>query len=180
MTTKWLLDDGPFGLLAMVNPGNWNWPADALHVVEEVAVSAAKDKSGRRGKLLAMRDGNQPSITVHTIPAPSKAADYLFKYLRTRASMATRDMGEDASIAYCMAEDPDAVFVAMDKRAAYVALSELGSGRVVTPFDCWDGLLRGGLIARQDFDSLCDRALKGDSGLPGLPRRIADRIAIPP
>jgi hypothetical protein len=171
--TRWLLDDGPIGVLAVVNAHHWSWPADTLHVVEEVKAGAANDRSKRRQALFAMENGGEPCIRVHAIPTTSVAADHLFNHLRTRTENASRDLGEDASIAYCMGEDPLAVFVAMDKRAAYVALAELGPGRVASVFDCWASLRDDGLITAADFDALSNRAIKGDNGLPGLPRRFA-------
>jgi hypothetical protein len=176
--TRFVLDDGPIGVLAMVNPG-WQWPANTLHVVDEVAAAAARDRSRRRQTLFAMESGGAPCIRVHPILTTSVAADHLFNHLRTRASNASRDLGEDASIAYCMGEDPEAVFVAMDKRAAYVALAELGTGRVASPFDCWAWLRDRGHITLGDFEALCARLLKVDVGLPGLPRRFLPGAAAP-
>lgn len=101
----------------------------------------------------------------------SEAARFLFDYLRPKASKATKNLGEDAAIAYCAVDRTDACFVTMDKIAAFLALSELGRGRVATPFDLWDDLLSGGLIKRNEFLSLCEQTYKAVS-LPGVPRRL--------
>lgn len=168
----WLLDDGPLGDLALQLDVAWNWPASTLHVVGEVEVSARLDRSGRRARLLTMSSGGAPAIEVHHIVVGSPAADLLYRHLRRASSDATEDLGEHASIAFCALMSAAAVFVTADKKAAFLALAELGSGRVATPFDLWDDLSRKGLITRVQFDALCKRTVK-ESGLPGLPRRFA-------
>lgn len=139
--TFWVLDDGPFGSLAKHYNRVWSWPARFLHTVAEVASAASLDRSGRRNSLLDMQHSGQPVIEVHSIMAGSKAANFLFEYLRPRAASATKNLGEDAAIAYCVTERTDACLVTDDKHAAFLALAELGRGRVATPFDLWDDLL---------------------------------------
>jgi hypothetical protein len=167
----WVLDDGPFGLLAKNFDSSWSWPALCLHVVEEVASAAPQDRSGRRMRLLQQRQGDQPVVEVHRIIAGSPAAQYLFEYLRSNAPHATKNLGEDASIAFCAKERRDAVFVTMDKLAAFVALCELGPSRVSSPFDLWHELRMEGLIDQPVFRSLCEAVAK-PPGLPGTPGRI--------
>src|SRR5262249_45089007 len=126
--------------------------------------------SGRRRSLLRVRDSSgQPSILVHD--GGAEAQSVLYGHLRTRAATADKDIGEDVSIAVCATELPEAVFVTMDKRAAYVALSELGRGRVAAPFELWDELERSGLLTLETYKNLCEKTAKRDHGLAAVPRR---------
>jgi hypothetical protein len=118
-----------------------------------------------------MQQGGEPVIEVHSIMAGSPAAVFLFEYLRPIASSATKDLGEHAAISYCAIERKDASFVTMDKGAAFLALAELGTGRVATPFDLWDDLRTKGLVTLAEFSSLCD-AVRKSLALPGVPQRI--------
>lgn len=170
--TVWVLDDGPFDGLAKHYNTAWSWPARSLHTVAEVASAARHDQSGRRNSLLAIRRSGEPVIEVHSIMAGSEAARFLFEYLRPHASSATKNLGEDAAIAYCAIERTDACFVTMDKGAAFLGLAELGSGRVATPFDLWSDLLSKGLIGPEEFSSLCEWVVRKSHGLPGVPRRM--------
>lgn len=169
---RWLIDDGPFGELARIFQPNWAWPAGTLHVVEEVSAAASQDKSGRRAKLLAMKDATGAnSILVHPLVVGGPASKMLFDYLRPVAPSARKNLGEDASIAYAAREDTDAVFVAADKGACFLALGELGRGRVASPFELWDDLERRGLVTAAQLRILCDRSQKL-SALPGIPDRL--------
>ena len=165
----WLLDDGPFGLLAGVFDAAWTWPEDTIAVVREVADSAPLDKSERRDALLKLTTvvGGQ-CVRIHD--GGADAAAVLWGHLRPDASKATRDLGEDASIAVCAAELPAGVFVTMDKRAAYVALAELGRGRVCAPFELWDALERAGQISLETYRRLCEKTARQDQGLSAVPR----------
>ena len=168
----WVLDDGPFGALARIFDPTWQWPPATLHLVREVASGAKFDKSGRRQKLLAMTSGGSLCFAVHDILEGTPAASMLFEYLRLSSTNATRDLGGDASIAFCAMEWTDAIFVTQDKGAALVALAELGMGRVATPFDLWHELAGRGLISRDQFQLLCESTRKSDSAWPGVPARF--------
>jgi hypothetical protein len=171
--TMWVLDDGPFSTLARVYSDAWNWPADSLHVVDEVAAAASQDRSGRRQKLLGMiSTAGKPVVHVHEILDGSAASDMLFDYLRKQESHADKDLGEDASIAFCAKEAPEAVLVLSDRRGAFIALAELGRNRVATPFDLWEDLKSRGLVSPEEAQALHTATLKGDSSLPGIPRRF--------
>lgn len=169
--TVWVLDDGPLGSLAKHYSAAWSWSARLLHTVAEVASAASLDRSSRRKSLLAMQQSGEPVIEVHSIMVGSETAEFLFGYLRPNAPSATKNLGEDAAIAYCAIERKDACFVTMDKGATFLALAELGRGRVATPFDLWDDLLLKGLISPNEFSSLCETVHKS-LGLPGVPQRI--------
>lgn len=172
--TMWVLDDGPFGELAFQFDAAWAWPASCLHVVGEVAKLADLDRSQRRRRLLDMSSGGTPSIEVHQIQVGSPASDMLYTHLRRDSVDATENLGEHASIAFCARVAPEAVFVPADKKAAFLALAELGPGRVVTPFDLWAHLHRSGFITRAQFTVLCERTVKGGA-LPGVPLRFVPR-----
>jgi hypothetical protein len=118
-----------------------------------------------------MKQDGEPVFEVHSIRENSEAAAFLFEYLRPRAASATRNLGEDAAIAYCAIENTQSCFVTMDKGAAFLALAELGVGRVATPFDLWDELLRESLISEDEFRSLCQFVQKALS-LPGMPKHL--------
>lgn len=175
--TRWLLDDKPFHLLATTFDAKCVWPAETLHVTEAVARAAALDRSGRRGLLLASRSPNGvPCIVTHSIVMGTPAAEYLWGHLRAREHGADQNLADHEAIALCR-DQGDFVFVTMDKKAAYLAISELGAGRVVSPFDAWVGLAQRGLITPLQLRDLCERTASGsDPGVP-LPRRIADFLA---
>lgn len=171
----WILDDGPFGALALSFDSTWNWPPATLHMVKEVAGGAMKDRSGRRQRLLSMMNAGQPCISVHEIQEGTPAAEMLYGYLRPDSTHATKDLGEDASIAFCAMVRSDAFFVTQDRAAALVALAELGPGRVATPFDLWHDLEEKALISRNQCQELCDATYKSAKDLlPGIPRRILE------
>jgi hypothetical protein len=169
----WVLDDGPFGTLARHHDASWHWPESALHLVSEVAMGAQHDKSGRRQRLLNMMSGGLPCIAVHDIHPGTPADAMLHNYLRQNATSARKDLGEDASVAFCALVQPEAVFVTQDQGAALVALSELGAGRVATPFDLWHDMARQGLVSPQQCKALCESTHKSVKDfLPGIPRRL--------
>jgi hypothetical protein len=170
---KWVLDDGPLGLLAQWFCDDWRWPGTTLHVVDVVASAAGNDKSGRRAKLLSLSSEGEPSIAVHEIPADSAVAEMVIEHLRPDQSSSTKDLGEDVSIAYCAVQDLEATFVTTDKGAAYLALAELGPGRVASPFDLWLWLAREGLVTTEVRDALNAATARKDGASPGVPRRFA-------
>ncbi|MEZ4445864.1 MAG: hypothetical protein R3B72_42705 [Polyangiaceae bacterium] len=171
---KWVLDCGPLGHLARFHDDGWEWPAAALHVTREVAREGLASNSSYNQKLLAMEtDAGEPCIAVHDIPVLSDAATMFATHLRPNAASATRNVGEDETIAFCAAMDTETIFVTADRTAAFVALSELGRGRVATPFDLWVHLRDTELISPAVFDSLCERTAKQLNVLPGKPWRLS-------
>lgn len=170
---RWVVDDGPLGLLARFFDPGWLWRPDTLEIMDSVAASAPQDKSGRRQQLLALQASARPAIAVRSLLVGSEAANVVLNYLRQDTRSATRDLGEDESIAYCMVEAKDAVFVTMDKRAAFVALAELGPGRVATPFDLWGWLAEERMLNATVRTALFEASHGADRGLPGVPRRVS-------
>jgi hypothetical protein len=142
-------------------------------MVREVASNARNDRSGRRQRLLSMMSAGQPCIAVHDIQEGTPTAEMLYGYLRPDSTHATKDIGEDASIAFCAMERSDTLFVTQDRAAALIALAELGPGRVATPFDLWHDLEEKALISRDQCQALCNSTYKSAKDLlPGVPRRI--------
>ncbi|HEX4386193.1 MAG TPA: hypothetical protein VH083_24730 [Myxococcales bacterium] len=169
MTIKWILDERPLEDLGIHFDPAWAWPASSLHVVGEVAARARR--SPRRTRLLNMSDSGRSSIEVHDIKAPSAAAEFLYGHLRKDSSDVNEDVGEHASIAFCAIVEPDGVFIADDKQASFLALAELGPGRVATAFDLWAHLRDQGLIGPAQFKALCERTRKS-AALAAIPRRF--------
>jgi len=140
--------------------------------VDVVAGAAGQDRSGRRQQLLGMTSGGHPCIEVVSIPAGSDVERMVFTYLRPQYTHATRDLGEDVTIAHLALGDQDGVFVTCDKGAGYLAICELGPGRVASPFDVWTWLADERLISEAERMVLNEAILKGDRSLPGLPGRF--------
>jgi len=113
-----------------------------------------------------------PVVEVHSAVTGSDAATTLWTHLRASSTLASRDLGEDESIALLIHELKDLVFVVLDRKAAMVALAELGPSRVASPFDYWDWLRAEGMVDETTFDKLSARVLKEDSGFPGRPVRF--------
>lgn len=93
-------------------------------------------------------------------------------HFRVKYDQPTRDLGEHESIALLIHELTDAVLVVLDRRAAMLALAELGPGRVVSPFDFWHWLRAEDIIDQAAFEKLCTEVLRKDQGFPGLPVRF--------
>lgn len=152
----WIVDDGPLDTLAMVVDGASvvSWPKDHFRVPD----ATVKDASGNREALLKAQPSPFPSFSVMM---GSQAADTLYNHLR-QPSTSDKNLAEHQSIAWAMHECPEAVLVARDKRAAFLALAELGRGGAAHPTELWLFLLRQGLVTRAQFDDLCTRTSRGE------------------
>ena len=161
----WIIDDGPFDHLALaINASALGaWPADQFFVADATANAA----SGLRRALL---DATPTPFVSFDLPVDSDGFDILYKHLR-RPTSSTANLAEHESIAWALTDRPDAIFVAVDKRAALLALAELGCGRVAHAFDLWIHLRDQGLISQVQFEKLCEMTLNKDQSLPGVPRR---------
>jgi hypothetical protein len=170
MTMRLMLDNGPLGQLAKLARERWSWPGATLHVAMAIAREGATGQL-TRAFLERRDDTGQPWVQQHDLDIDSDAHRMYHERLRPRSSHATKNIGEDASIALLAHELRDGVFVTMDGKAALSALVELGPGRVIAPFDCWRWLLEQGYIdtdACRDLDSLTSRHM----GLIGPPPRL--------
>ncbi|MCC6874025.1 MAG: hypothetical protein IT378_06930 [Sandaracinaceae bacterium] len=106
------------------------------------------------------------------LPIGSAGEIYLSGHLRRRVANTTDDLGEHESIAWCLHEDPGAVFATTDKRAAYLALAELGRDRVASAFDLWLDLNARSLVDRATLDKLCRLTAAKSSPQVPVPFRI--------
>lgn len=176
---RWIIDDGPLGLLAQLpdpsvlascQPGE-------LLVSGTTARFASKDQSSRRQAILALAhpDGS-PVITVVnvTIGANDPAAEVLAELHPDETS--TINLAEHESIAWASAHAGDAVFVSGDRRATVIALAELGNGRVAHPFDLWLHLKLNRGLGDGDFTRLCELTRRGDQGLRRMPGRVSQHL----
>lgn len=165
-----MLDNGPLGLLGAVARADWSWPGSTLHIAAEIAREGATGHLTRA--LLVQRDSDGLRwIEQHALLVGSEAQRMYSERLRPRSSHATKNKGEDASIALLAHELCDGVFVTMDGKAALSALVELGPARVMAPFDCWRWLLERGHIDAATVRELDERTGRS-MGLLGPPPRL--------
>jgi len=165
-----LLDNGPLGHLAEVMHDQWSWKAGTLHVSDIVARERATGALTRR-LLEACDAAGERWITQHALVLGSPAERMYTGRLRSRYGQATKTSGEAASIALLAHGLEDGVLVTMDAKAAFIALVELGPGRVISPFDCWRWLLEEGCIEAATRASLDERTSETMS-VAGVPGRL--------
>ncbi len=171
--TRWVLDAGVVGLVANVFDPLAGWPPGRFEVLEAVHLEAYGRDGGRRAALLDAESGTGPVVCKRRLEAGTAAFDYYWKRLRPARRDQTRDAGEDESIAWCLHEARLAVFVSLDKHATYLALAELGPGRISTPFDLFAELHAEELITADQRDQAWNRtATLGRCGVPH--RLVAD------
>ncbi len=160
--TTWILDDGPFGHLAKFARVEdlTDWPQGRLYVAEQTVLDARH--SPARHALLAA--DNTPFMSFN-IMVGTPAADIVYEHLRRTASRATANLAEHQSIAWVISERPDAVFVTEDKKAAFLALAELGSGCVAHSHDPWLYLRDKSLVDQTQFENLCRATCRTDQSM---------------
>lgn len=171
---RWILDDGPFGHLAsIVEPEQaCGWEAGVLVVAGATADAA----SPRSRSLLESRRGDQPVIgTFEILLGAGDPVEHVLGELHPDVS-STTNLAEHESIAWAQVHGLDAVFVSADKRAALIALAELGRHRVAHAFDVWIDLRRRGWLSAEAFGQLCELTRKHDQGLPRIPGRVAEML----
>jgi len=145
----WILDDGPLNTLATVVGSDdvSSWPKGRFKVADATWRSA----TGRREDLLAAR----PSpFSVFSVDMGSDAAEVLYEQLR-QPTKSDKNLAEHESIAWALAECPEAVLVTRDKRAAFLALAELGRGGAAHPSELWLQLRETRLVTEEQFKELC-------------------------
>ena len=155
----WKLDDGPFGRLAKFAriADLPNWPSGKLFVAEQTALDAIQDTV--RNALLT---ADPTPFQVFRIMMGTHAADIVYSHLRRTASRAAANLAEHQCIAWIIAERRDAVFVTEDRKAAFLALAELGRGRVAHAHDLWLYLRDERLVDRKQFENLCRATCRND------------------
>jgi len=118
----WIIDDGPFDLLAKVVDVNGldAWPLGQFLVAQATADAAVE----RRKALL---DAHPTPFVPFNVLDSSRAVEILFLHLR-QPSKSTANLAEHESIAWAIAERPDSIFVVFDKRAVVLALRQSRTG----------------------------------------------------
>ena len=100
-------------------------------------------------------------VQVLEVNAESPAEELLYGYFRSRSEYrkgSTINFAEHQALALLMTSEPNRVFVTFDKGAAYLALMELGAGRVVHPFDLWQQLNHRNRLAPGAFADLVEKS----------------------
>lgn len=167
---RWILDDGPLDVLARHAEliDRERWPKGTFLVADTTAAAAADDH--RRRALLQEKDAGL--VSVFSIAPKGEAADIVHRHLRDRGTSPTANLAEHQCIAYALTAAPNAIFVTQDKRAAFLALYELGPGRVVHSMDLWRHLERDKLVDTEGFTRLVNYTVHADQSLPGAPWRF--------
>lgn len=170
MTRRWLLDDGPFHTLArhfdLVDLERW--PRDTFLVSD--ATRRRANENAERTRIL--EGGGGAPVSTFEVMVDSEAATIVYQHLRKNEAMASANLAEHECIAYALAEAPDAIFVADDKQAAFLALAELGRGRVAHPTELWHHLWTERLIDGEGLSRLMRSTLAKDQSLPAVPWRF--------
>lgn len=171
---RWVIDDGPLEHLAqVVAPASAKrWP-EGTFVIAEATASAAVAARGKRAELLAEAGAR---VSIAAIEMGSEAAEVLYRHLR-QPSGATKNLAEHEAIAWALTTPGEVVLVCHDKRAAHLALAELGRGAAAHPYELWLHLLDLALISLAEFAALCERTRKSEQGV--VPLRCAQRLAAP-
>lgn len=171
----WILDDAPFHALSceLDEQTLRSWPGRDVLIADATALAATQDKTGRRQRALATVSdiSGENSIGTFQVGVAGEAGAMLYSHLRRDVS-GTVNLAEHQSIVWAHLEAPDAILVTQDKRAAVLALSELGRCRVCHPFELWSDLHKIGRITADQYQSLLDRTAREDRGLPGVPWRF--------
>lgn len=167
---QWIIDDGPLGLLVecLGEQGFQHTRDLTLFIAEQTS----RDAQHRRPQTFI----NDCSI-LHTfqILLGSQTSEILYRHLGHTSSSETKNLAERQSIAWALAENTQAIFVSLDKRACVEALAELGRGRVAHAYDLWFELYAQEHITIQQFQSLCEKTRKNQN-LKNIPLRCSNII----
>jgi hypothetical protein len=169
---RWFLDDTPFGMAVRHCPPTLPWQPASVHIVGAIADALDQDRSKRRRALFECTAAGSPVVVEHRVHGGSEAEAMLWGHLRTSSTQSSRNLAEDEAIALLSREVHDGTLVILDRKAAMVALAELGRGRVASPFDYWDWLRSERVIDEGRFQTLCAATVREDTGLPGTPVRF--------
>lgn len=174
---RWILDDGPLGSLADVASEERlvGYGPGKLWIAEQTQRDA--DQSPSRAELLTIEvPGGEKLIESFEIQlGTADPAERILMELHDEAS-STVNLAEQQAIAWAQTHADDAVLVTADKRAAMIALAELGRSRVAHPFDLWIHLLEAEALALSEFRALCNRTRGKDQGLPRMPDRVTSLL----
>lgn len=156
-TPVWIMDDGPLDTLAaVVGPGSFaSWPPGKIKVADATMRSAS-------GNRLALLSASPSPFEGFSVMMGSTASDVLYGHLR-QPSTSDKNLAEHQSSAWVLSECPDdAVLAARDKRAAFLALAELGRGGAAHPTELWLLLRQEGLVTRAQFVEFCAKTSQSE------------------
>lgn len=176
---RWILDDGPFDALAsLVEPSSLAlYTSGRLIVAPTTARETRHSRSRARFLEARTSDGRSVVEAFDFLVGGDDAAGEIFLALHGEEETVT-NRAERESIAWALAHAEDAVLVLEDKRAALTALAELGRARVAHSFDLWIDLFEAGVVTATEFQDLCERTRRRDSGLNRMPERVASRFPV--
>ena len=168
----WIIDDGPLDMMAaeLDAPAVASWPQERFFVAEATYAASQEHGSRRRAFLHAKSANGQSVIRTFDVLVGTQTGLVLYDHLRRHHS-SSADLAEHQAIAWAIVERPTATVVTADKAAATLALSELGMDRVCHPMEFWKYLEDASLITTEVWGALCERLLRADRTLPGLPWR---------
>jgi len=174
---RWILDDGPFDALAsLVEPSSLAlYTSGRLIVAPTTARETRRSSSRARFLEATTQDGRSLVEVFDLLVEGDDAAGNIFLELHGEEKT-TNDRAERESIAWALAHAKDAILVLEDRRAALTALAELGCARVAHSFDLWIDLFEEGVITATEFQGLCERTKRRDSGLNRMPERVTRRL----
>lgn len=163
-----IIDDGPLDTLSrVVDPAaTTSWPSGML-------VVAAATRRKASGKRLGLLSATPSPFAVFSVTMGSAAASILYQHLR-QPSVSDKNLAEHEAIAWALSDCTEAVLVSADKRAAFLALAELGRGRAAHPSELWLHLLDSELVSVPQFAELCHLTSAGEQ-LP-VPLRCQNRF----
>lgn len=185
LKVRWILDDGPLGHLVSIRPTlSQTWEAGVLLVSETTAQAMLQKATPRiqewSSQLLEPQSASRPPAIQRFAVDLEDVAWPCFREIHGD-SMRSTNMAEHESIAWAQIHGgPDTAFVCADKRAALIALAELGCGRVGHPFDVWIDLFERGWLLFEELQRLCNATqahLKDQ--LPRIPGRVARHLQPP-
>ncbi len=173
----YLIDNGILSALAtcwLKGPSYLPHQPTAWRGIVNVAVEV-RSECGLQGidQIFWNDNGNLPLIQVHRI-STLQAATALSR-VRPNSANATKNLGEDVSLALLMSDLSTSRWVSLDQLAERRALHELGGDRVCSPYEFLIDLTERGLL---EFSGLehCKKAYERRlQALVGLPARLQAR-----
>lgn len=174
---RWILDDGSLDILASLPDLSKlvSYPAGRLCVAPATAEAARQSDSRTRLLGIVSADGRHIVERFEIVHSDDDPAGGLLLRLRVEVE-ATANQAEFEAIAWAAVRAEDTVFVSQDKRAAFIALAELGRPRVAHPYDLWIDLLENDIVSIADFQHLCEQTRRKEHHDKSL-RRLPDRVS---
>lgn len=155
MALSWLLDDGVIDLLARC-PGAIR---DALRQ-EDLAIAEATATDGSEERRQFFQEAHVKTLRIEM---ESVAEKLLYGHFRSRSEYqrgTVVNFAEHQAFALLLTEEQNRTFVTFDKGAAYLALLELGPGRVAHPVDLFWHLEQEQRLKPGAFGDLLEKSRK--------------------